>query len=64
MHETDPRRAINEGVYANDAYLTAGDVSTLATKAELADHTHTIEAKAIDGTNPVADIVLPVDEGE
>lgn len=62
MHETDPRRAINEGVYANDAYLTAGDVSTLATKAELADHTHTIEAKAIDGTNPVTDIVLPVDE--
>jgi hypothetical protein len=23
MHETDPRRAIDEGVYANEEYLTA-----------------------------------------
>lgn len=46
---------------ANEGYGPQ-DLSTLATKAELADHTHTIEAKAIDGTNPAADIVLPVDE--
>ena len=50
---------------ANAEYLQGNiDMSNYATTDALAAHTHTIEAESIDGTNPVADITLPVDEGE
>lgn len=49
---------------ANNGYANAIEAGGYATAEDLAGHTHTIEAESIDGTNPVADIVLPVDEGE
>lgn len=51
------------GTYATPATTLAGyGITDGVTETEFAAHTHTIEAAAIDGTNPVADIVLPVDE--
>lgn len=50
---------------ANAEYLQGNiDMSNYATTEALAGHTHTIEKESIDGTNPIADITLPVDEGE
>ena len=42
----------------------AADLGARVTTTDFAAHTHTIEAKAIDGTNPAEDIVLPVDVEE
>lgn len=71
-NDAEDRFYPNEGYQAQDLTSYAKKATTLAgygitdgvTGTEFEDHTHTIEAKAIDGTNPVDDIVLPVDTAE
>ncbi len=53
------------GNKANAATTLAGyGITDGVTATVFGAHTHTIESKAIDGTNPAADIVLPVDTEE
>ena len=50
---------------ADKATTLAGyGITDAVTGTVFAAHTHTIEEKAIDGTNPAADIILPVDTEE